>query len=318
LLNKTNILIYYLEIHHLFYRLYWKFFGYEHPKLSYKIMLPKNQLNTEIFNRILLGEPIYYIRFGETEFRSVWQNLKLKNGVIKKYREDMLNDLEKLAGVYPINKDFVSRFANHYLGCSSNATNIGVWLGVRERFIIKNFIPNAIVNYSTDIEPFFIDIPWTKALENKKVLVVHSFIHSIKHQKQFLNLIHPNNMMPDFELIVVKPPLTTVFSERSEKDWFDELSKFILSISKLDFDVALVSSGSYGIPICNEIFKLGKSALYLGGVLQLFFGIKGARWTRLKQYEILMNEHWIYPLQIDVNEDFKKQFLSLENSGGYW
>ena len=44
-----------------------------------------------------------------------------------------------------------------------------------------------------------------------------------------------------------------------------------MDIVKLEFDIALVACEGYGMPICNFIKgKLNKSAIYVGGGLQLF------------------------------------------------
>jgi hypothetical protein len=58
-------------------------------------------------------------------------------------------------------------------------------------------------------------------------------------------------------------------------EWDRELDIFC---QKLDnclngCDVALVSAGGYGNLICNEIYKRGVSSVYVGGVLQMYFGI---------------------------------------------
>lgn len=50
-------------------------------------------------------------------------------------------------------------------------------------------------------------------------------------------------------------------------------------IKKLDFDVALLSCGGYGNHLSYFIYKeMNKSALYIGGGLQIWFGIMGKRW----------------------------------------
>ena len=50
-------------------------------------------------------------------------------------------------------------------------------------------------------------------------------------------------------------------------------------IKKLEFDIALLGCGGYGLPLCNYINKdLKKSAIYIGGGLQLLFGVMGKRW----------------------------------------
>lgn len=66
---------------------------------------------------------------------------------------------------------------------------------------------------------------------------------------------------------------------------------------------------------------MGKTAVHLGGGLQLLFGIKGKRWDdsnygvkEFAQYEGLMdkpycslyNNHWIRPLPSDTPKNIKK------------
>jgi hypothetical protein len=46
--------------------------------------------------------------------------------------------------------------------------------------------------------------------------------------------------------------------------------------------------------LCNYIKKKGKISIYCGSPLQLFFGLKGNRFTYLEEQNIV-NEHWKYP-----------------------
>jgi hypothetical protein len=85
-------------------------------------------------------------------------------------------------------------------------------------------------------------------------------------------------------------------------------------ISKLDFDIALLSCGGYGPPLCLHIFSsMQKTAIYVGGALQILFGIKGKRWTQRADFRRFMNQHWITvsPQEIPTNH------LRVEN-GCYW
>ena len=49
-------------------------------------------------------------------------------------------------------------------------------------------------------------------------------------------------------------------------------------IKYINFDIALLGCGGYGLPLCHFIkTKLNKSAIYIGGGLQLLFGVFGGR-----------------------------------------
>lgn len=81
--------------------------------------------------------------------------------------------------------------------------------------------------------------------------------------------------------------------------WFDALEWMENEIAHRDFDIALIGCGAYGFPLAAFIKRLGKKAIHLGGVLQLLFGIRGARWESSDyfggKYKILFNEYWIRP-----------------------
>ena len=63
-------------------------------------------------------------------------------------------------------------------------------------------------------------------------------------------------------------------------------------ISKLDFDIALLGCGGYGLPLCNFIHKeMEKSTIYIGGGLQLLFGVMGKRWEKLDFWTKLIQEN---------------------------
>lgn len=63
------------------------------------------------------------------------------------------------------------------------------------------------------------------------------------------------------------------------RTWIETYEIMKADISKIDFDVAILGCGGYGVPLCGYIKKqLGKSAIYIGGGLQLMFGVMGGRW----------------------------------------
>ena len=64
-------------------------------------------------------------------------------------------------------------------------------------------------------------------------------------------------------------------------------------ISKLEFDIALVSCGGYGLLLCDFIKReLEKGAIYIGGGLQLQFGVMGNRWENDSMFQ---GQKWIRP-----------------------
>lgn len=81
-----------------------------------------------------------------------------------------------------------------------------------------------------------------------------------------------------------------------------------------DFDIALVSCGGFGMIICDYIYKeLNSSVLYIGGGLQLYFGIMGNRWRQNKN--IKPNDQWTNVLKQDKPATFDPRLCEL---GCYW
>ena len=99
------------------------------------------------------------------------------------------------------------------------------------------------------------------------------------------------------------------------KDKIVGLEEYKTEISKIDFDIAVIGAGAYGIFIAHYCKQIGKQAVHLGGVTQLLFGITGKRWEIEQPYvvENVLNEHWVRP---DVSEQPKG--VKQVEGGFYW
>ena len=84
-------------------------------------------------------------------------------------------------------------------------------------------------------------------------------------------------------------------------------------ISALDFDVALIAAGAYGFPLAAHIKRTGKKSVLMGGVLQLLFGIRGARWDSNPEYAPLCNQYWVRP-----GDEDRPKIFSVIDGGCYW
>ena len=83
---------------------------------------------------------------------------------------------------------------------------------------------------------------------------------------------------------------------------------------KFNFDIAFVSAGGFGMIISEYIFsELNSSVIYIGGPLQLFFGINGGRWNNNEIIKDAQNKYWTTVLE----EDKPNNPLLCENSS-YW
>ena len=164
------------------------------------------------------------------------------------------------------------------------------------------------------LEFFKYSTPWTKFLQGKRVLIIHPFTKSILSQYKKRELLFLNqDTLPEFELMVLKSP-NTCAGNKLGKSWVDNYDELCSEIDNLDFDVALLGCGGYGLPLVNYIRNhKNKSAIYMGGILQLLFGIKGKRWDDRPDVCKIYNEHWIRPDEKERVDGY----LNVEE-GCYW
>ena len=210
------------------------------------------------------------------------------------------------AGIWPPNNTQFEKFAKAYETSLLHATRMAVW---------KN--PSAIPNeqqlmyrYCRETIQFPIDIldisalcdefndAWTHSLAEKRVLVISSFGNLIYTQYQKIAFLHTKNLVPEFELSVLTPPRTNglkISLSTWEKEF--ELLKFQIQKNIDDFspDIALVSAGAYGMPACDFLYQNDVSSIYVGGALQLYFGIWGTRWRTNSRVKNLSTEYWVDP-----------------------
>lgn len=171
---------------------------------------------------------------------------------------------------------------------------MGSWLK-QEQSTFINFHSSCDFAYLVDIEPYYHQEPWSSSLEGKKVLVIHPMEESIRKQYSKRRLLfNDQRVLPDFELVTLK---AKYFDEPGFDTWLKIFNFYIDEINKIEFDVAIIGCGSWGMPLAAEIKKKGKVALHLGGATQILFGIIGSRWETLYPgfNERFVNEHWVRP-----------------------
>ena len=149
-------------------------------------------------------------------------------------------------------------------------------------------------------------------------MVVHPFENTIIEQYKKHHLLFPGtDLLPDFELKTLRA-VQTVAGEIDDRfeTWFDALEYMYQKAMEIDFDVAIIGCGAYGLPLAAKIKASGKQAIHLGGVTQILFGIRGKRWDEEAHYDYirkLYNDSWVHP----AKEDRPKNSNRVEG-GCYW
>lgn len=219
------------------------------------------------------------------------------------------------SGFFTVTDEALDRFAKMACEDSREIDLLLSWIPGEKR-LKRLCFPTAKSIPLGNAVPFWHDEPWTKSLEGKKVLAVHNAAKTIAMQYPKRKRLFANpGMLPDFDLKVYKCVMSACGAKPPFKTWFDALERMKEDISKIDFDVALIAGGAYGMCIGAFVKRdLGRTALHLGGMMQLLFGIKGRRWDSDPRYSGgLYNEHWTRVL----DEERPENFNTLEG-GYYW
>lgn len=297
------------------------FTPHELPPLECEEDLDKS--NEIIYNTLEFSKSCMIARIGASEMNVMtnWHFIKGGKRPIFEYISGKggewwwnirsVEQLKRNSGVFPASLDIASRFAELSISDLPQIDVLGSWLAGEKVFASE--LSSAKKVQLFNLEPFFANNPWTKYLEGKKVLVVHPFAKTIEMQYEKRELLFKNkDILPKFELVTYKA-VQSIGGEIEYKDWFDALEKMENDIDKIDYDIAIIGCGAYGLSLAAHIKRSGKKAVHLGGVTQILFGIIGKRWenpTRAMcingSYPNLMNEYWCRPSKSETPNNANK------------
>lgn len=274
------------------------------------------QTNKLLYDGIMSDKPFMAGRIGDIENTVVLCDKMVKLGAIGQIPYKKMKMAKNGAGIFPITQDAFEVFAQEYEK-SMRSMDVAVFWGhiCCEQYMHRKNYLRAVLVPSRPLEPFVFQKPWTRALKGKKVLVVHPFAETIlKQYARRDKLFENNDILPEFELVMLKAVQSSAESDCEFESWLDALEFMKKEIEKKDFEVAILGCGGYAMPLAAYIKSLGKKAIVLGGLTQLLFGIKGARWEVSRPDIVAMyNEHWT---RAEENEK-PKGYKGIED-GAYW
>ena len=240
-----------------------------------------------------------------------------------------MSTLESNAGIRCSNDESLRKYIHSCKEAYQACTMICQWDGYiknkGQEYLLQHIIPNDVprVNAMGLWAYYFLDKDnWVESLRGKTILIIHPFVDTIERQLRIRSKLFFGSHYHWFDECTFRflSPPVTLAGNHQNKEWYEHMDVFIEKLDQLqseeDFEVALVSCGGYGIPICGHIYeKLQRSAIYVGGALQIFFGIIGERWEK-EEAEILQkyrNEYWTRP-----SENEKPSHHKTIEGGCYW
>ena len=210
--------------------------------------------------------------------------------------------------------------AKKYLSAAESIDTLAVWNMPWEAMARQVTCPQARTVDPIVLNAFELFPPWTARLKGLRVLVVSPFARTIRAQYGKRRQIWPGSeVLPDFELVTLEAAQTLGFETAGYPDWFAALNAMeeeMLSLTP--FDVAIIGAGAYGLPLAAAAKNAGAVALHVGGVHQLYFGIRGKRWEKgvmsedTVHYAQYFNDSWVRP------EEARPSGMNGADDGFYW
>jgi hypothetical protein len=282
-----------------------------------------------IKDRLSAEDPCMICRFGSGELSATLQHLAIDKDVsnfgIKaiKYiqgksgafwwEDHTIRGMRIGAGLFPVNEQTLTYFGERMLSDIQNIDILGSWLP--EEIELAHLFPTAQVVTLTDLEPYYHANPWSEVLKDKVVLVINPFEESIRSQYEKRDTLFKDpRVLPKFQLKTLKAVQSIAGNTPAGfSSWFAALDSMCDRIQDIEFDIAIVGAGAYGLPLASFVKSIGKKAVHLGGATQILFGIRGKRWDDKPFFQHLFNENWIKPLPSETPSNFQNV-----ESGCYW
>lgn len=299
---------------------------------KYQLVRPVCEQNADtaakwIRNALNSDSPCMIARFGSTEMICLSNyigitrhRMRIGKFIVGKaepwwWEKGIFNQMQMWSGFFPPTQEAIEQFCKLMLNDIPDVDILGSWLE-NEKYFEKQLSGARKVNLEL-LNPYFSDIPWTKALEGKKVLVVHPFAQTIEQQYKKRTLLFKNNLLPEFELKTIKAVQTIAGIKSQFNDWFEALEHMKSEIDKIDYNICLIGAGAYGFALAAHVKRMGKKGFHMGGSLQLLFGIRGKRWegqyNEKYNYSQFFNEHWVKPA-----ENEKPTGVQIVEGACYW
>lgn len=293
------------------------------------IMRDPEEISNLLYNVLNDEKPCMIARFGGIEqtavanYLSIYSNKRsFFNCVTGKqpywwWEKKIKKELKTNAGFFPNDAKYIEEYCRIMLEDIKQLDILLTWYG-KEFYILGEKINIPLIDLQ-ESEPWWQKEPWTKALKGKRILVIHPFSELIEEQyRKRTELFSNPEILPTFSLITIKAVQSINGECEGFQTWFEALNWMKNEIDKVDYDIALIGCGAYGFCLAAHIKRKGKKAFHMGGVLQLLFGIKGARWEDPNyhpkyNYTNLFNNNWIKPSKKYIPKSAK-----LVENACYW
>ena len=288
-----------------------------------------------IENLLRSSRPAMVGRFGCTEMSCLHNYLEIKKPGRNPlhyvtgrrdqwwWNKNIMRQMREWSGFFHAAPEYLARFCELMLRDMEELDILGSWLPYEwEVMPMIHGVPRVRL---LNLEPYWSSRPWSRALEGKKVLVVHTFAESImrQYERNRTRIFENPEVLPPFSLETLAAVQSMGTGTDRFSDWFEALAWMKDEIDRRVYDVCLIGCGAYGFHLAAHVKRRGGQAVHLGGALQLLFGLRGRRWedpaygadpgAPKYDYFRLFNDAWMRPERAET-----VSHASRVEGGCYW
>lgn len=285
------------------------------PMHYYGTKILSVEAGKDYLKQLVRGDKVFVLaRITGSELSCIQQYIRIQLRLDKQFSSENMYIMRNNAGFFPADHDHLCQYGAYIRQLSSSIDVMTVFNQYMEKYIINTFCDNPDLIHTKSLTPHY--SPWTKSLRGMKVLAIHPYADLIAIQYKKREYLFPGtDILPEFDLKVF-PAVQTSAGQADERfsTWFEALDYMMDGIGKIDFDIALIGAGAYGLPLSVRIKEeLNKKAVQLGGLVQILFGIRGKRWDQAERLQTFYNEHWVRP-----GEAYTPKDAEMVEGGCYW
>lgn len=278
-------------------------------------LLPRAEVGREIRNAIETGTPFAAGKVGANEQVLLrWaERMPIRAGLYVRpmtfhnTRFSLTN-----AGLRPRTEESYREFGAILRKSVAETDLMGVWRGAGERDLYRRCGFHGRIGSFFDLDPWFMDEPWSAAMAGKKVFAISPFLRLFKDQLAAREKIWPGRgVLPEIRLAGYEFPY--LIDPDSTLNWKDVWQDVLEAMKRAEPDVVLAGCGALGLPLVVEAKRMGAVGVHLGGMLQILFGVRGKRYDDADNYRELVNDAWIRP-----PESFRPARYQSVEDGCYW
>ena len=254
------------------------------PPIGEKLLQEVNpdKVSDIIYNFLADDKPCMIGRYGANELSIVcnYLGIQQKHHSIFRYiqgkelewwwNRGKMRAMEQNAGFFPSTEEKLSQFCRLMLDNAKEMDICGVFSSVEPLMrYVETYMSSPLYVPLYTYSPFVSNRPWSRILKGKKVLVIHPFAELIIKQYQRREQLFDNpDVLPEFDLKVIKAVQSLGGESNGFADWFEALQYMKNEMDRTDYDICLIGCGAYGFPLAAHAKRQKKKVVHFGGELQ--------------------------------------------------